>query len=1081
VLRYPKWLSTFALALLLSSAALQGAGANSPTPSDSGPLASFLAKFLTEPVRPPGQTAGYSVGSTSAVTLLSSISTGVTFEVRVPWEQLILEPVMAGGTEYVRVSLPGWMTTAQAGAPVLPFVAEAIGTPFGVSVAVRVVPGPVHTWALAAPVLPMATEKMEWDPLTVVDGVPAVPAPSLALEEDPAVYASQAAYPRELAQVSSDGVLRQQRVVGLAAYPVQYDPGTRKLTVYEWLRVEVSFEGPAARAPEAQASESAAYESLFRLRLLNYETARQWRQTLTPDPNLTPNPSPTAGLIALGEGSDDGTNAGVGAGAWAPPVPGWRVKVRAEGLYKLTYAELLAGGLPVDTLDPRTFQLYNLGSEAAIEVAGQGDGRFDPADYVLFYGQAVASKYTADNVYWLTYGQETGLRMATRNGTPGGAETPACYPAAQHMEKNQYYLSLTPGDDNVERWMWDYIYAPSRPRWSYTFSITAPYTAQATLKVAMVGYLQNGIDPDHHVRISLNGTQVADVAWDGIAWHTVETSIAPGLLVAGSNTLSVVCPNDTGVGYDVVYVDSAELEYASTFRAEGDGLPFRYDVGGTWKYQVDGFSSHQVAVYDVTLPAAVVRIEGISAASSGLGYVVQFQDEVVGATSYWAVGNTAYRTVQAIEQDTASNLQWSGNGADHIVIFHRDFETQAGQLRDFRAGQGMRAVAVDVQDVYDEFGYGVVGAGAIHDFVEYAYSEWEAPAPSYVVLVGDGHYDPKNYLGYGRVSFIPPYLAFADPWVGETAVDNRYVTVVGGDTFPDLMLGRLAVNSSAEASAFVNKIVAYEESPVSGQWRQQVLAVADNADSAGNFAQASDELLADCLPVPYAAEKVYYGVTHTALAGARAAILAGISAGKLIVNFVGHAAVSQWADEGLFRATDIAGLRNAGKLPVVLAMTCRDGAYQSPSPIADAKESLAELITRAEGKGAVASWSPTGLGIASGHDHLDRGFFEARFEDAKRTLGEATLAGKLNLWVTGNNLDLIDTFLLFGDPALRLGLPADLDADCDVDVLDIMLVASHWNSREGEPQYDARYDLDADGDVDIGDIMLVASQWNTHC
>jgi hypothetical protein len=37
-----------------------------------------------------------------------------------------------------------------------------------------------------------------------------------------------------------------------------------------------------------------------------------------------------------------------------------------------------------------------------------------------------------------------------------------------------------------------------------------------------------------------------------------------------------------------------------------------------------------------------------------------------------------------------------------------------------------------------------------------------------------------------------------------------------------------------------------------------------------------------------------------------------------------------------------------------------------------------------------------------------------------QTLGEATLAGKLLLASTGQNLDLLDTFVLLGDPAMRL-------------------------------------------------------------
>ena len=40
--------------------------------------------------------------------------------------------------------------------------------------------------------------------------------------------------------------------------------------------------------------------------------------------------------------------------------------------------------------------------------------------------------------------------------------------------------------------------------------------------------------------------------------------------------------------------------------------------------------------------------------------------------------------------------------------------------------------------------------------------------------------------------------------------------------------------------------------------------------------------------------------------------------------------------------------------------------------------------------------------------------------DGSITLGQATTAAKLNLWASGSNLDLIDTYLLFGDPATEL-------------------------------------------------------------
>jgi glucose/arabinose dehydrogenase len=53
----------------------------------------------------------------------------------------------------------------------------------------------------------------------------------------------------------------------------------------------------------------------------------------------------------------------------------------------------------------------------------------------------------------------------------------------------------------------------------------------------------------------------------------------------------------------------------------------------------------------------------------------------------------------------------------------------------------------------------------------------------------------------------------------------------------------------------------------------------------------------------------------------------------------------------------------------------------------------------------------------------------------------------------------------------------DFDCDSDVDIVDIMIVASRWNSSTGESAYDAQYDLDNDGDIDIVDVMIVAVEW----
>jgi hypothetical protein len=57
----------------------------------------------------------------------------------------------------------------------------------------------------------------------------------------------------------------------------------------------------------------------------------------------------------------------------------------------------------------------------------------------------------------------------------------------------------------------------------------------------------------------------------------------------------------------------------------------------------------------------------------------------------------------------------------------------------------------------------------------------------------------------------------------------------------------------------------------------------------------------------------------------------------------------------------------------------------------------------------------------------------------------------------------------------------DIDGDGDVDIVDIMLVASRWGCRCGDACYWDRCDLDNDCDIDIIDILLVAGRWGTVC
>ncbi len=349
-------------------------------------------------------------------------------------------------------------------------------------------------------------------------------------------------------------------------------------------------------------------------------------------------------------------------------------------------------------------------------------------------------------------------------------------------------------------------------------------------------------------------------------------------------------------------------------------------------------------------------------------------------------------------------------------------------LADWRSSQGLRVKMIDVQDIYDEFNYGMMDPAAIREFIAYAYQNWQPPAPQFLMLAGDGHYDPRNYKGTNEKVFIPAYLLPVDPYMLETASDNRYVTVSGSDNLPDLIVGRLPIKTKSEAASLVAKLIDYEKVPFDADWNNRVLFIADNPDNAGSYYALSDKVVNDYLPQGYSASKVYYGSTHTTVSSAQIAILNQINQGGLLVNYVGHGTAFAWASENLLNTSSVSSFTNTGKLPMFAMMACLTGSFQYPSPSGIDNSSIAEKLLKAENKGAIAALGSTGMGVSTGQDFLNRGLYQAIFYEGKTQVGAAVFQAKLYLYgQTSSFRDLIDTFTLFGDPATRLNVrPSDL-------------------------------------------------------
>lgn len=932
------------------------------------------------------------------------------FDISVPWIDLRFEDVVIDGESFVNVTAANMENTSQIGAPSLPFLNKAYGVPHGVDIKITTTPGKAHTIRLRAPVLPSPTTHIEREIPENFNGENFLFNQEMVFERELMIYSGKKVYPESFSQILNDGSVRQQRIISVGFFPFQFDPTTNQLIIYESFHVLIEFEGVPEIATLDASADARSFEKWFSKSLENYELAKGWR-VAKEDLRISDRKTEENSLID--------------SPGWTPPNPGWRVKINEKGFYRISYLELQTVGFPVDTVDPAKIQMYNQGEEIAIMVTGNGDSFFDSDEMIIFYGKDILSKYSGNNAYWLTFGNTSGIRMPFRASPPSTAESPESFTKSVTFEENHYYLTGTPGDDSLERFLWGYIYAtsPNVPKsWSTNIYISFPRTDQiSTLRLDLLGYLAVTTNPDHHVTVSLNGQHLGESWWDGATWQNVDFEIPIGVLLHGNNNITVTCPNDTGYGRDLVYIDKINMTYRSNYQTQDDELVFKTDTFGTWKFLLDGFTSSELSIFDVTQPTSPVRIIDFSINGSEAPYTLSFEETIDSERVFWSGSSETLKTVQEIKLDNPSNLQSEDNTADYILITHSNFIDEAEILVNLRLNQGYRSVIVDIQDVYDEFNFGVTDASAIHDFLLHAYTAWQSPSPSYVVLLGDGNYDPKNYLNYGRESYIPPFLAAADPWINETVVDNRYVTLIGTDTMPDLMLGRLSVEDEATAASIIQKIVYYEQHLTPSDWRHRILAITDNADGAGDFPMISDLIISEHIPSTYDTNRVYYGGNFVDVPAARTAIQNGINNGALFINYIGHGQYVAWAEEQLFTNPDVNNLNNENMFPVVLSMTCYDGFFHRPGTTSGDYRSLAEVVTRAENKGAVASWSPSGLGVASGHDILNSGFYDAIFLDRLTTIGEATFTGKFKLWMSGGSQDLLDTFLLFGDPAMNIG------------------------------------------------------------
>lgn len=667
------------------------------------------------------------------------------------------------------------------------------------------------------------------------------------------------------------------------------------------------------------------------------------------------------------------------------------IDVAQPALIAITRAMLEAAGVQVGS--PHTLRLRQGNAEVLMMWEGDADEHFEEGERLLFYAAPRFSRY-ADHDTWVL--EDAGVpvaRMETRDSAPSGALPLGALRATLLFERNAIYTPdcgcRPPVHRDGDRWAWASV--QQGQVWTHAFTLPLSNTQHVTITLWLLGYTDPPQSPDHRVQVWLNGAPLGEVTWDG---RQAITATFTGV-VGSSNALSVTLPGILGVPLEGMWVDA----FAVTLPTEGQEVIAQPLVGETAvrSYHLSFVPSY---LLDVTVPTQPTRLVNWQHEGTGIRFADPASSSLPRRYVAFAQGVSPLR-VRAPEVLNPA-------AGDFHILAPRAFLPALAPLIARRTAQGFSVVTQSVQAIYDHYGDGRVDPQAIHAYFAARYHN-DAPRPAYALLVGDGTLDPKRYRLNTPPTQVPPFLADVDPFLGETAADNRFVTVDGGDALPDIALGRLPVNTLTETQRVVSKILAYEDALLTPSERS-VLIVADDADAGGNFPNMA-RALATQVPATFRAVTATMA-SSAALTEVRQVLLAHWRYARLLTYF-GHASPRQWAVERLLHRDDVLDLPLHAALPVVTAMTCYTSRFH------ELQDTLDETLVRAEGRGAVATWGATGLTLSVGHLPLARGFAQAWLAGAR--LGEAALAGKLALAQGGVALDLLDTYTLLGDPTLVLG------------------------------------------------------------
>jgi hypothetical protein len=323
-----------------------------------------------------------------------------------------------------------------------------------------------------------------------------------------------------------------------------------------------------------------------------------------------------------------------------------------------------------------------------------------------------------------------------------------------------------------------------------------------------------------------------------------------------------------------------------------------------------------------------------------------------------------------------------------LVIAHDAWLSNVAPLVAHKNAIGIPTTAVGVSAIGND-------AASIKSYIQTAYDGGNL---TFVLLVGDA-------------------AQVATPISSGGASDPSYAKLAGSDDYPDILVGRFSAETPAEVDTQVERTLAYEQTPATTQdWFKKAVGIGSDqgpGDDGELDYQHIDLLRNKLLGYGYSVVDSIYDP------GAQAsAVAAAVNEGRGLINYCGHGSMEAFTTSG-FSINDVNALSNDNKLPFVIGVACVTGAFDQGTCFG---ESWLRATRNGVPIGAIGaymssinqSWDPPMAGQDEANDLL---IAESHF-----SLGALCFAGSGKMMddYFAAGVEMFDTWILFGDPSLRI-------------------------------------------------------------